>query len=109
MALLKNVIEKSVVDPTEEDMISARAEVIKSLVESGADPGSVEVEIEVDAKKNLIRAVATGSTTLVLESAGDAVTTGRAVEIARENSGVEESLDVVYEDSACFVVSGGKL
>ncbi|HOO55219.1 MAG TPA: hydantoinase/oxoprolinase family protein [bacterium] len=106
MALLKNVIEKSVVDPTEEDMISARAEVIKSLVESGADPGSVEVEIEVDAKKNLVRAVATGSTTLVSESGSEAVTVGRAVEIARENSGVEESLGVVYEDSACFVVSG---
>ncbi|MEW5947133.1 MAG: hydantoinase/oxoprolinase family protein, partial [bacterium] len=65
MALTKTTVERSVVNPTESDVRRVRSEAVKALLEQGCDPDGIEVQIEIDAKRNTIRAEAEGSSALV--------------------------------------------
>ncbi|MBI3929914.1 MAG: hydantoinase/oxoprolinase family protein [Armatimonadetes bacterium] len=61
LAMVKESLEKNVVNPTQEDLSQLRSEAEKAVVRMGADPATVEVTVEVDSQKNLIRATATGT------------------------------------------------
>ena len=61
LAMLRDVIEKTVIDATEEDIIAIRKQAQNSLVKMGADINTVDVSISIDNKKNILSAVATGS------------------------------------------------
>lgn len=107
MALMKNVVEKSVIDPTDDDIRAIRSEVIRSLVESGSDPDSVEVEIEVDKRNNVVRASATGSSALVASRRQEKIGPEEALEIAAKSIGVSGAeMEIVFEDGGCRVVAG---
>ena len=62
LAMVREQIEKTVVNPTDEDIKKIRAEVIEKIVKSGANEDTVDVMIEIDAQKNILSAIATGST-----------------------------------------------
>lgn len=62
LAMVRDTIERSVVNPTENDILTIRREAEESITRMGAAPETVEVQIEVDPQKNILRAVATGST-----------------------------------------------
>lgn len=62
LAMVREQIEKTVVNPTDEDIKKIRAEVIEKIVKSGANEETVDVMIEIDAQKNILSAIATGST-----------------------------------------------
>lgn len=62
LAMLRDVIEKTVINPTEQDIIAIKKQAQNSLVKMGADINTVEVFISIDSKKNILSAVATGST-----------------------------------------------
>lgn len=64
LAMVKEQLERTVVNPTEEDIKRIRAEIVERIVKSGASEDTVEVTIEIDSQKNILRAVATGSTEL---------------------------------------------
>jgi len=64
LALVRDVVERTIVDPTPDDVIRVRAEAEAAAVRSGADPAGVQVTVEVDARRNRVRAVATGATRL---------------------------------------------
>ncbi|MEW6278738.1 MAG: hydantoinase/oxoprolinase family protein, partial [Candidatus Eremiobacterota bacterium] len=61
LAMVRETLEKNVLNPTEADLAALRAEVEKAVVRMGADPTTVQVTVEVDAQRNLVRATATGS------------------------------------------------
>ncbi len=61
LAMLRDVIEKTVIDATEEDIIAIRKQAQNSLVKMGADINTVEVSISIDNKKNILSATASGS------------------------------------------------
>lgn len=61
LAMLRETIEKTVMNPTEEDIDAIRKQVQGSLVGMGADINTIEVSISVDNKRNILSAVATGS------------------------------------------------
>ncbi|MHB2020314.1 MAG: hydantoinase/oxoprolinase family protein [Candidatus Xenobia bacterium] len=61
LAMVKETIEKNVLDPTQEVLAALRAEAEKKVIEMGADPATVEVHLEVDGQKKIVRATATGS------------------------------------------------
>ncbi|MFA6447994.1 MAG: hydantoinase/oxoprolinase family protein [bacterium] len=106
MALMKNVIEKSVVDPTDEDIKIIRSEVLRSLIESGSDPETIEVEIEVDKQKNLIRATATGTSALVSTRQEEEISEEESLKVAVNSLGADAHFEIAYEDSSCRVMSG---
>lgn len=61
LAMVKETVEKSIVNPSQQDISAVRAEAERAVIAMGADPDTVEVAVEVDAQKNLVRATATGS------------------------------------------------
>lgn len=67
LAMVKETVERNAVNPTQEDLARLRAEAEKAVVRMGADPSTVEVVVEVDAQKNVIRATATGSVEFVAQ------------------------------------------
>jgi len=64
LALVRDTIEKTVMNPTDADVLKIRKEAEDAVVRMGANPQSVEVQIEIDAQKNILRASATGTTEL---------------------------------------------
>jgi hypothetical protein len=64
LAMVRDVVERNLLDPSEEDIQQIRREAIDSVVGMGASAESVNAEVEYDGSKNLLRAVAEGSTEL---------------------------------------------
>lgn len=62
LALVRDTVERSVINPTEHDILSIRREAEESVARMGADPASIEVQVEIDPQKNILRAMATGAT-----------------------------------------------
>ena len=62
LAMVRDMVERSVTNPTEEDIISVRREAELKAIQNGAAPGTVEVSVEVDTQRNIVRAVAVGAT-----------------------------------------------
>ncbi|WP_026361252.1 hydantoinase/oxoprolinase family protein [Amycolatopsis nigrescens] len=64
LALVRESVERMVPNPSNSDVLAVRSAAESAVVEQGADPAGVEVDVTVDPQRNLIRAVATGSTEL---------------------------------------------
>jgi N-methylhydantoinase A/oxoprolinase/acetone carboxylase beta subunit len=64
LALVRDVVERTVVAPTPDDIARLRREAIDRVVAAGASPDRVEVAIEIDSQRNRIRASASGATAL---------------------------------------------
>ena len=62
MAMVREVVERTVPNPTEHDIKSIRHEALEQIMKSGANESTVEIAIEIDKKANILRAVATGAT-----------------------------------------------
>ena len=62
LAMVRDVVERVVPNPTPEDICSIKAEAIDKAVESGAAADSVEVHIEIDPQTSKLTAIALGST-----------------------------------------------
>lgn len=64
MAMVRDMVERSVTNPTDEDIISVRREAEQKAIRNGAAPGTVEVTVEVDTQRKVVRAIAVGATEL---------------------------------------------
>ena len=73
LALVRDVVERTIVDPTPEDLVRIRREAIDAAIRSGAAPDRVEVVVDIDRARNRVRATASGATALV-EGANVALT-----------------------------------
>jgi hypothetical protein len=62
MAMVRDTVERNIVDPTPEDIVRIRREAADKAVAAGALAESVEVQVEVDKRRNLVKAVALGTT-----------------------------------------------
>jgi hypothetical protein len=70
LAMVREQIERSITNPSENDIKKIRADVIEKIIQSGANEETVEVNIEIDTQRNIVRAVATGATELRQKSLG---------------------------------------
>ena len=61
LAMVRETIEKNIFNAKPEDIEQIRQEAEKSVLKMGASPDSIDVHIEVDGQKNIVRAIATGS------------------------------------------------
>jgi len=106
MAMLKNVIEKSVVDATDDDVAAIRAEMHAAMIGSGADPDSIEIEVEIDKQRNTLRASGSGSASLVASRGSEKIDKEEAARAASAALGAESSdMSLVYEDTASRIFS----
>lgn len=67
LALVRDVLEKNITNPTKDDILKIRREAIDAVVRSGADYNTVEVAVDIDSQLNIIRATATGSLKMELK------------------------------------------
>lgn len=64
LAMVRDMVERVCMKPTEEDLAALRREAFEKAVRSGAAPDSITVKVDVDTQTNKIRATATGTTEL---------------------------------------------
>jgi hypothetical protein len=64
LAAVHDVVERTIFNPTAEDVLRIRAEAEQAAISAGAFPGTVEVKVEIDRQRNIVRASATGATEL---------------------------------------------
>jgi N-methylhydantoinase A len=72
LALVRDVVERTIFSPSPEEIARVRREAADRVVAAGAAPDRVEVELEIDTQRSRVRAIASGATALV-ESAGAVV------------------------------------
>lgn len=85
LALVRDVVERTIAQPTQEDIISIREEAERLVIKSGANPETVDVHVEIDAQRNLVRAIATGATDLRTKERGVELPQEKLLEIAAES------------------------
>lgn len=68
LALIRETIERQVVNPTDDDILRIRQEAHASVEKMGADPASIEVHIEIDTRTSVVRATACGATSMTKDS-----------------------------------------
>ncbi len=62
LALVRDVVERTIVNPSPDDVVRVRREAIERVVAAGAAREFVESVVEIDARRNLVRATASGAT-----------------------------------------------
>ena len=102
LAMVRDVIERGVVDPSDKDILKIRKEAEEAVVKMGAHPESVEVQVEIDPQKNLVRAIATGSTELRTRDLSKA-----GLSMEELASIVRQSIRLPIEDLSCVGEASG--
>ncbi len=67
LAMVRDSVERNIVDPTPKDILRVRREAAEAVTRAGALPETVEVQVEVETRRNLVRATAFGTTELKRE------------------------------------------
>jgi N-methylhydantoinase A len=65
LAMVRDTVERQVVDPTNEDILRIRQEAYNSVQTMGATDSSIDVFVEYDSQLSILRATAVGSTSSV--------------------------------------------
>lgn len=101
LAMVREQMERTVSNPTEQDIKQIRADVLERIVRSGANEGTVEISIEIDSQRNILRAIATGSTELrKKDMLSNELDPQQMLQIAAE------SIDVPADHVSCRASSG---
>lgn len=86
LAMVRDMVERTVPNPTEEDILAIRREAVRKAVQSGANPDTIEVKVEVDTQHQKIRAIAVGATELrTKELSGATKSDEELIALAAEN------------------------
>ncbi|VYU67669.1 Acetophenone carboxylase alpha subunit [Clostridium tertium] len=92
LALVREQVERNVANPTQEDIRKIRADVMDAVVKAGANHETVEITVEIDSQKNILRAIATGATELRTKDLNTAKKTDEELmKTVKEATGVEEN------------------
>jgi DNA-binding Lrp family transcriptional regulator len=79
LAMVRDVVERTVINPTPEDLVQIRREAMEAAIRSGAAPETIEVFVEIDGHRKRIRAIALGATEL------------RTKDLSQQNVSMEEA------------------
>ncbi len=98
-------------NPTDNDIISVRREAEQKAIRNGAAPGSVEVTVEVDTQRNVIRAIAVGATELRSRTAAPKkLTEDKLLELAAENLSMDpKALHIAARSENMCAVTADKV
>ena len=84
LALVRDVVERTIVSPTPQEIARIRREASDRVIAAGAAPERVVVEIEIDTQRNKVTATASGATALV-EADADECSESERVAIAAQS------------------------
>lgn len=92
LGMIRDSIEKSILNPTESDIVALQKEAYNSVIEMGAVPESIEVTIEIDSKNKKVIATAMGNSELrTKEVASKLLTENELLEICSKSIKAEKS------------------
>ncbi|WP_262177515.1 hydantoinase/oxoprolinase family protein [Haloarcula laminariae] len=102
LAMVRDVVERNVMNPSEDQIDQIRQEAIDSVVGMGANQETVEANIKYDDSENLLRVEAEGSTELQTREMGQ-----ETVSDTERKEKAAASLDVADENIALEETTGG--
>jgi hypothetical protein len=105
LALVRETVERQVVQPKQDDLIRIREEAFNAVAAMGADPAGIEVHVEVDPRANILRATAYGATGLT-EQQGVAVSSADRMKIASQSFRAKNASVKVLAETDYFTVYG---
>ena len=111
LAMVRDMVERTVSNPTQEDILSIRREAEQKAIQSGAAPGTIEIHVEVDTQKNLVRAIAVGATEMRSKTLGSAkLSVEELLKLSAENLSVDPSdLSVTAQNGRMYAVQYKKV
>ena len=92
LSMVRDVVERTIPNPTPEDIASIRKEAIALAVNSGAVEDTIEVHIEIDSLTQKVTAIALGSSEVQTTDLLKAVDENEAKAIAASSFGVDASM-----------------
>lgn len=108
LAMVRDVIERNIANPTEEDILKVRKEAEQAAINAGAAPGTIEIQIEVDTSKNIVRATATAATELRTKSLNsEKPSLDQIKKIAAKSMHIKENdVSIVADSNGVYVTQG---
>lgn len=109
LAMVRDVVERVIPNPSQEDIRELKKEATDAAINSGAAPDSVEVHIEIDSQTGKVTAIATGSTEVKTTDLLKECDEAEAEQLAREDFNKKVTDIALVEKTDKFYVYGGKL
>ena len=107
LAMVRDMVERTIANPTEEDILTLRREALRQAVQSGANPDTVEVKIEIDTQLQKVRAIAIGTTELRTKDLNSARKTDEELKtiVARSLNADTEQLTIEADNGSMCAIS----
>ena len=105
LSMVRDVVERVIPNPTQEDI----KELKKEAIGSGASPDTVEVHIEIDSQTGKVTAIATGSTEVKTTDLLKECDEAEAEQLAKEDFGAKVSNIRLAEKTDKFYVYTGDM
>lgn len=111
LAMVRDTVERNIVEPSPEDILMVRREALEAAISAGALPETIEVQVEVDTRRNVVRATAFGTTELRREDKkSQNVTVAERLAIAARSMQMPASdVRLVAATGNLFVFSGARI
>ena len=108
LSMVRDVVERVIPSPTQEDIREIKKEAADAAVSSGASPDTVEVHIEIDSQTGKVTAIATGSTEVKTTDLLKECDENEAKELATQDFGPMVSQIRLAEKTDKFYVYQGE-
>ena len=106
LALVRETVERQIVQPKQEDLIRIREEAYNAVAKMGADPAGIEVHVEIDPRANILRATAYGATGLTEKQLGKILSEDEKVAAAAESLRTKSDAVRVLAKTDHYIVFG---
>jgi len=109
LALIRETVERQVVNPTNDDILRLRDEAQTAVIKMGADPASIEIHVEIDSRANIIRATACGATSVTdTDKLKKDLSDEEKLQLAAESMHAQTATVSLMAGTDHFSVYGGK-
>ncbi len=109
LAMVREMVERTIPNPTAEDIAALKKEAKTLAMNSGAVEDSIEVYVEIDEQAQKVTAIAMGSTEVKTTDLMKNCDEKEALEIAAESIGLEQSkMKMAGSNGSIFVVTAEK-
>lgn len=111
LAMVRETVERNIVDPTQDDLKSLRAQAESAVIAMGADPETVEVTVSIDAQKSIVTATATGSVAFSEGETGpiEEVPPEERLQTLKETAPKEESFDTLGDTDQYYLFRSARV
>jgi len=109
LSMVRDVVERVIPNPTQEDIKELKKEATDAAIGSGASPDTVEVHIEIDSQTGKVTAIATGSTEVKTTDLLKECDEAEAEQLAKEDFGAKVSNIHLAEKTDKFYVYTGDM